>query len=208
MGRAPSVISQRRILRLRGGEGETPVSDGVSPHDAYVQRDPFAFSGSGERKPGDEQKPVRASARQHSPVALPIPYTMRSTARNQDSESLSGFVLPPLLPLSPRSLSQVPLVKPLGGFTRTNSYSALNDELLTGDKAGLPPPFPSRFLLPPQHLLPFQHLLSVALLPACRHAAREERERIVQREERAQRGGGEKRERRTEQKNCATRGEG
>mmetsp|Transcript_43661 Transcript_43661/g.102666 ORF Transcript_43661/g.102666 Transcript_43661/m.102666 type:complete len:670 (-) Transcript_43661:214-2223(-) len=58
MGRAPSVISQRRILRLRGGEGETPVSDGV------------------------------------------------------------------------------PLVKPLGGFTRTNSYSALNDELLTGDKAG------------------------------------------------------------------------
>jgi len=61
MGRAPSAISQRRPLRLRGGaEGHqgTPVADGV------------------------------------------------------------------------------PLVKPLGGFTRTDSYSALNENVLTGDKAG------------------------------------------------------------------------
>jgi len=32
----------------------------------------------------------------------------------------------------------VPLVKPLGGFTRTNSYSCLNDEALTGEKAETP----------------------------------------------------------------------
>ena len=30
----------------------------------------------------------------------------------------------------------VPLVKPMGGLRRTNSYSALNEILLTGEKSG------------------------------------------------------------------------